>query len=156
MFEEVSYTLTEQELYAALRRTRRRAGPVRLAVQTVALAVLAVAFAADFVWQRQGGSLFLALALAVLAVGQWLFPAVAFRREARALAARATPVHLQVSEETIAAGSETVITSPLAECVFTAVSDELLLWVVDRTQSIAIPRRAVSEQTWKRLKMRVA
>lgn len=148
MFEQVTYTLTEPELYAALRSTRR-AGTVRLVVQTVLLAVLSAAFCADFALKTQGGSLFIGIVLAVLAVGQWLFPALAFRREAKRLAAEARPICLQVSEQSLTVGD---VTQKLSECDLVMADDTLLLWRVDRTQSVAIPRRAVSDAAWKLLK----
>lgn len=151
MCEEFTYTLTEAEYATALRRTRRKAGPVRLTVQTVLLVVLAGAFCADFAIKRQGGSLFIGIVLAVLAAGQWLFPAIAFRREARELAAAARPVCLAVSEQSLCVGE---FAQSLAECELVAAADGLLLWKIDRTQTVAIPRRALSAAAWEMLKSR--
>lgn len=149
MFEEFAYALTEPELYAAIRRTRRQAGPVRLTVQTVLLAALAIGFGADFVWRREGGSALLALVMAALAAAQWVVPAVLFRREARALAAEGCPLHLKVSADEIAV--DALPAQPLAACTFHEAADGLLLWTVDRNQAVAIPRRAVSDAVWQRL-----
>ncbi len=149
MFEEFAYALTESELYAAIRRTRRQAGAVRLTVQTVLLAALAVGFGADFVWRREGGSALLALVMAALAAAQWVVPAVLFRREARALAAEGRPLRLKVSADEIAV--DALPPQPLAACTFRPAADGLLLWTVDRNQAVAIPRRAVSDAVWQRL-----
>ena len=149
MFEEFVYTLTEPELYAAIRRTRRQAGPVRLTVQTVLLAALAIGFGVDFVWRREGGSALLAFVMALLAAAQWVVPAVLFRREARALAAEGRPLHLRVSADEIAV--DALPPQPLSACTFRRAADELLLWTVDRNQAVAIPRRAVSDAVWQRL-----
>lgn len=151
MCEEVTYTLTEAELYAAIRRTRRRAGTVRLAVQTVLLAGLSAVFAVDFARNTGGGSLLLAVVMATLAVGQWVFPALAFRREAKALAAENTPIRLCVSDESLTVGGDGGVSQPLLACALEVVSDTLLLWRVDRSQAVAIPRRAVSDAAWERL-----
>lgn len=149
MFEEFAYTLTEPELYAAIRRTRRQAGPVRLTVQTVLLAALAIGFGADFIRRHEGGSALLALVMAALAAAQWVVPAVLFRREARALAADGRPLHLRVSAEEIAV--DALPPQSLSACHFREAADDLLLWSVDRNQAVAIPRRAVSDAVWERL-----
>lgn len=148
MFEEFSYTLTEPELYAALRRTQRQAGPVRLVIQTVLLGLLAVGFFVDAVRRLQGGSVLLAVVMAALAVAQWLVPAWVFRREARQLAASPHTIHLRVSEDALAVEAEEP--QPLADCTLRQ-ADDLLLWTVDRNQAVAIPRRAVSPAVWDRL-----
>ena len=147
MCENVTYTLTEEELYMAIRRTRRRAGTVRLVVQTVLLAGLSVAFAVDFLRHVQGGSLFLAVVMATLAVGQWVFPALAFRREAKALAAEGVSIRLCVTDEELTVGDG--VSQPFSECVLECASDVMILWRVDRSQAVAIPCRAVSNAAWE-------
>lgn len=147
MCENVTYTLTEEELYTAIRRTRRRAGTVRLVVQSVLLAGLSVVFAVDFARHTGGGSLFLAIVMAILAVGQWVFPALAFRREAKALAAEGVSIRLSVTDESLTVGDG--VTQPLSACVLEFASETLLLWRVDRSQAVAIPRRVVSDAVWE-------
>lgn len=153
MCEEFTYTLTEKELYTAIRRTRRRAGTVRLWVQTVLLAGLSVAFAVDFARHMGGDSLFLAVVMATLAGGQWVFPALAFRREAKVLAAEGESIRLCVSEESLTVGDG--VSQPFSECVLECASETMILWRVDRSQAVAIPRRAVSDAAWEHLSAQI-
>lgn len=147
MDEAFTYVLTEQELYNALRRSRRRAGTVRLVIQTVILVLLTAGFTAEFIRQKQGGMLLLAVLLAAVAVAQWLAPALSFRQEAKTLAAEKREIRVRVGEETLSCGE---ITRPLAECRLKE-ADGQILWAVDRVQTVVLPRRALSPAAWERL-----
>ena len=141
MSDAVCYTLTPDEVYRVLWKTRR---PLpRLVAQTVLLFMLGL----PSLWRAltdsnpPPGSWLLGVALPLLAVVGWVLPAVMFRREARGTAVSVT---LRVTADTIAVGD---VTQPLCEARFCTAGD-LLLWQVGDHDVVAIPSRVLPEDTY--------
>ena len=94
------------------------------------------------------GTWLLGVALPVLAALQWVLPAVMFRREAAQLAAEDKEITIALAEDSLSAGEVTV---PFQNLYLEAAGD-LLIWRVDKTQSLIIPRRVLTDEQWKTLK----
>lgn len=142
MSDTFTYTLTKEELFSALWHTRR--STARLIGQTVLLLVVGLpALVGLFVGFRDAATFLCGIALPLLAVLQWVLPAVAFRREAAQIAAQNTAITLMFDENTLSVADQTVA---LVNAELRRVKD-LLLWRV-AGQWIAIPRRAVSPAAW--------
>ena len=144
MSDTVTYTLTEQEVFAALWHTRR--STTRLVVQTVILAVLGgVALVGLFRGMQDGATVLCGTVLPLLAILQWLWPFLEFRREARTVAEKHTALTIVFNNETLTVENETVAWQN-AEL---RRQKDLVLWKVNR-QWIVIPRRAVAEEWWSK------
>lgn len=145
MSDTVTYTLTEEEVFCALWHTRRSNG--RLLVQTVLLLVLGLpALVGLFYGKRDAASMLCGTVLPLLAVLQWVWPLVEFRREARTLASKKTPLTLTFTAEHITVENESVAWQ---NATFRRVKD-CVLWQVNG-QWIVIPHRVVSEEQWMKL-----
>lgn len=145
MSDTVTYTLTKEELFAALWHTRR--STARLIGQTVLLLLIGLpALVGLFFGHRDAASWLCGIALPLLAVLQWVLPLVSFRREAAQMAAQNTAITLVFGDDTLAVGEETVRQE---NAELRRVKD-LILWRV-AGQWIAIPRRAVSVTAWEAL-----
>ncbi len=145
MSETITYVLTKEELFCALWHTRRSNG--RLLVQTAALSALGVpALIGLFFGFCDAPSVLMGVVLPLLAVLQWVLPAVAFQREAVALAEKKTAITIVFNQATLTVENHTV---SLQNATLRRVK-ELLLWRVD-DQWIAIPRRVLSEDVWQQL-----
>lgn len=145
MSDTVTYTLTEQEVFAALWHTRR--STTRLVVQTVILAMLGgVALVGLFRGMRDSATVLCGTVLPLLAILQWLWPFLEFRREARTVAEKHTALTIVFNNETLTVENETVAWQN-AEL---RRQKDLVLWKVNR-QWIVIPRRAVGDVWWQKL-----
>lgn len=145
MSDTVTYTLTEKEIFTALWHTRRSYG--RLIAQTVLLLVIGLpALVGMLRGMRDGATVLCGTVLPLLAVLQWVWPWLEFRREARAIASKNTPLTLTFTDETVMVESETVAWQ---NAEFRRVGT-CVLWRVDR-QWIVIPRRAVSDDVWMKM-----
>lgn len=143
---DITYTLTKEELYRGLWRARR---PLpRLILTSAVLLLLGVpSLVGACLGKGDSGIWLLGVALPILAALQWILPALMFRREAATLAAEAKAITLTLGEETLAAGGVTV---PLQHLCLEQAG-ELLIWRVDKTQSVLIPRRVLTEAQWQTL-----
>ena len=145
MSDTITYVLTKEELFSALWHTRRSNG--RLLLQTVALAALGLPpLIGLFFGFRDAAAVLMGVALPLLAVLQWVLPAVSFWREAASLAEKKTVLTIVFNNDALTVENYTVaLQNATLRCV-----KELVLWQVD-TQWIAIPRRVLSEEMWQRL-----
>ncbi len=145
MSDTVTYTLTEEEIFTALWHTRRTNG--RLIAQTVLLSIIGLpALVGLCCGMHDAATVLCGTVLPLLAVLQWVWPWLEFRREARVMASKRTPLTLTFTDETVTVENETVAWQ---NAEFRRVG-ACVLWRVDR-QWIVIPRRAVSEEQWIRL-----
>ena len=141
---EYTYALRAEEIRRALWTTRR--SPLKAGIQTGLLALLAVSAWVGLIrGDRSGGTWLLAIAMPLLTAAVWLIPVISFRREAAAAAP--LPVTLRLSEEEIGAGD---VTRPVGEASLLAAGD-LVIWRVDKYQSVVIRRRALPPEAWDRL-----
>ena len=146
MSDTIRYTLTFEEIQKGLWKTRRPLS--RLVPQTVILLVLGLpSLCYAIIKGGDTGSLLLGIALPLLAALGWILPAVSFRREAQKLVSEGFSVTLTVTETDISVGGVAV---PLAEATLIK-ADDLLLWQIERDQTVYIPRRVLSSEVWERL-----
>ncbi len=150
MSDTVTYILDENEVFCALWHTRR--SNTRLIAQTVLLLVLGLpSLIALCCGKADAVTVLCGTVLPLLAVVQWVWPLVEFRREARAIATQKTPITLSFTEESIAVENHTIAWQNAA---FRRVKT-CVLWQVDR-QWIVIPRRAVSDDWWQKIEEEAA
>lgn len=144
---DITYTLTKEELYRALWRARR---PLpRVILFSALLLLLGVPqLISALMGKGDSGTWLMGLALPILAALQWVLPAVMFRREAAQLAAEGKEITIAIGEESLSAGGVTV---PFQNLYVEAAGD-LLIWRVDKSQSLIIPRRVLTDEQWQTLK----
>ncbi len=145
MSDTVTYTLTKNEIFTALWHTRRSNG--RLITQTVLLLMLGIpALVGIFCGMHDGATVLCGTVFPLLAVIQWVWPWLEFRREAQVLAANNTPLTLTFTDDALTVEGETVAWQ---NAEFRRVKD-VVLWKVNG-QWIVIPRRAVSDGAWTKM-----
>ncbi len=152
--EKVEFVLTEEEWRRALRFSLRKAGPVRLAVQAVILAVVGVYSLVSFFMgnRRDGYLLLIGISSLVLIILQWIVPDRMFRREAKERVAEAKPLRLWFSEAGIAAGGDPEQPPETTDPVYgqVAVHGDIAIWSIGR-QYVPVPKRVLTAAQWKRL-----
>ena len=145
MSDTVTYVLNAEELFTALWHTRR--STKRLVAQTVLLLLIGLPCLVGLcIGYRDSAAWLCGIVLPLLAVLQWVLPWIEFRHEANTIFQKHTPVTIIFTNDTLSVQDETVAWQ---NATLRRVKD-MVLWNVC-SQWIAIPRRAVSEDVWKRL-----
>lgn len=144
---DITYTLTKDELYRGLWKSRRSVP--RLVLTSAVLLLLGVpSLVGACLGKGDSGTWLLGVALPILAALQWVLPAVMFRREAAQLAAEGKAITITLGENFLSASGVTV---PFQNLYLEQAGD-LLVWRVDKTQSLLIPRRVLTTEQWQTLK----
>ncbi len=142
---DVRITLTEEELYEALKTTApRKAGKTRIIFQTVLLA-------AAFVWCLSplffGGKpdIMLCGVAAAVCAAMWLVPPLKMKSDARAMAKSMAPYRLRVYDTGLGFGEEPTFLRFEELRVF---KSEQQLTLFAQGDVLAVPRRVLDETTW--------
>ena len=150
---EAEYRLTEAEWLACYRRTlAKKPSAVKTGVRLAVLAVMAVGFAAYYVfWEPNGMSLFLGLLCAAVAALTVVAPRLEQRRAIRMAAESPRPTRVREVADGLAFGTDDgYLTQPFSALTLTAYPDMVIVGL-SGDQRLAIPRRAVDETAWQRL-----
>lgn len=146
------YTCTEEELYRCLMKGEgRKAGPVRLWIQTGVLAVLAVSMGITFVWEgyTRPQSLVVGVIALVLIVVMWMAPIWRYRHDARQLveAGKAFRVFLFADGLSWDTPDDP---RPFSE-LKVVMEPDLVILQLPYGALVPIPQRVLSKEEWNRL-----
>lgn len=156
--EDVCIQLTEEELRQSLKRAdRRRAGPARLWVQTILLALLAAYCIAAFFLSGavSYGSLGIGLAAVVLGVAMWVVPDLHGRYIAHIEFTKNKCMRVRLYEEEIGFGDDDVFESVAYDACFAQTYDDMILLHFQGGYMVMLPRRVFSEDRWLWLQQRL-
>lgn len=142
---DVYVTLTEEELYEALKATApRKAGKTRIVFQTVLLVVVFVWCLSPLFFGGKPDITLCGVAAAVCAA-MWLVPPLKMKSDARSMAKSLSAFRLRVYDTGLGFGEEPTFVK----------WDEMRAYVSDRQVTLqgsgdllVVPRRVLNEETW--------
>ena len=149
---EWAYTCTEEELYRCLMKGEgRKAGPVRLWIQTGVLAVLAVSMGITFVWEgyTRPQSLFVGVIALLLIVVMWMAPIWRYRHDARQLVEAGKAFRIFLFADGLSWDTPDD-PRPFSELKVVMESD-LVILQLPYGALVPIPQRVLSDEEWNRL-----
>lgn len=146
-WEELSYTLTQDEWRTALSHIQRKATRGRMIVQSILLLALAAYCLIPILAGKEGSWPVAAVALVLLAV-QWIAPEMIFRRQAAERAAEAPVLRLWLSDTAVAVGTgEQRVERALADCREEwQQHGDMLYWRLDKDTVIPLPHRVLNDE----------
>lgn len=142
---DVRVTLTEEELYEALKATApRKAGKTRIIFQTVLLGVVFVWCLSPLFFGGKPDVMLCGVAAAVCAA-MWLVPPLKIKSDARAMARSLAPFRLRVYDTGLGFGEE-----PTFLCFeeLRAIKAEQQVTLSAQGDLLVVPRRVLDEETW--------
>ncbi len=145
------YTCTEDEWLLCLQRTQRRAGPVRIGVQTGLLGLIALYCLIGFFTggMKNGQSLFVGIAAIVVGIILLFVPAWRMRHDAQQISAAKKTIRIYLFEDGFAFGTPEEVIA-FRECR-PSVFDDMMLLQFSGDSVLPIPRRVATQEEWQML-----
>ena len=152
---ELQIQLTQKEIFACLRETRR-AGKGRLWVQTAILLLVFVYSIVPYIYSEnhESSSLFIAVVSIAVIIAMWLVPEWQYRMEAKRKTAEGANLSLTVYEDKLVFVGENPVTIKPHGCKI-KITDDLLILTIG-SELIGIPRRLTDEDGWKLLREKLS
>ncbi len=151
------YTCTQEEWFLCIKRgDPRRAGPVRIGVQTGLLGLIALYCLIGFFTggMQNGQSLFVGLAAIVVGIVMLFVPPLRMRHEAQRVYETKKQLQVYLYEDGLAFGTPEEIVS-FRECRPVFYEDMLLLQF-EGGALLPVPKRVATEEEWRLLNEKIA